>query len=403
MGATGASKGLAAGLILASLAAAATARAESPLGRWWGAARVEADPAKPYELRESNGPWLIMACSFSGPDAERQAHDLALELRKRYNLEAFVHKKEFKLDDPNGGRASNPLDPVAARWKYKKFNRSSAEIDEVAVLVGNFASIDDAAAHETLKTLKFAQPKCLKTEDGKESSRSLAELRTLHQKFQETLSSGQSGEKLPSPTGQTDAHVWTNWFEFNREKKLPGPMGHAFITTNPMLPPGYYAPKNGIDELVLRMNKDVTHSLLDCPGKYTVQVAHFMGRTTIDQREIQRIEAGGEVEGTGLAKAAEKAHQLTEALRDKGYEAYEFHDRYASIVTVGSFDSVGTPRRDGKIEINPQVHQYIELFRAKPINGQLMAQTLIGIGFDIQPIPVEVPKRSISRELVRGL
>ena len=32
-----------------------------------------------------------------------------------------------------------------------------------------------------------------------------------------------------------------------------------------------------------------------------------------------------------------------------------------------------------------------------------MAQTLVGIGFDIQPIPVEVPKRSISRELARGL
>ena len=145
-------------------------------------------------------------------------------------------------------------------------------------------------------------------------------------------------------------------------------MGHAFITTNPMLPPDYYAPKNGIDELVLRMNKDVTHSLLDCPGKYTVQVAHFMGKVTIDQREIQRIERGEEMEGSSLAKAAEKAHELTEALRDKGYEAYEFHDRYASIVTVGSFDSVGTPRVDGKIEINPQVHQIIEFFRAKPQN-----------------------------------
>ena len=170
-----------------------------------------------------------------------------------------------------------------------------------------------------------------------------------------------------------------------------------------MLPPDYYAPKNGIDELVLRMNKDLPHSLLDCPGKYTVQVAHFVGRTTINQREIAAIEAGGEVEGTGLVKAAEKAHNLTVALRALHYEAYQFHDRYASIVTVGSFDSVGTPRSDGKIEINRQVLRIIECFRAKPINGQLAAQTLIGIGFDLQPIPVEVPKRSISRELVRGL
>lgn len=384
MGSTGAPKGQAVGLFLALIAAAATAHAASPWGRLFDAAGVDADPQKPYALQESNGPWLIMACSFSGPNAEQQAHDLVLELRKRYKLEAYVHRKEFKLEDPNGGRENNPLAPAAIRWKYKKFDHR-AEIDEVAVLVGNYQAIDDAEAQETLKKLKFAQPDCLKVEDGKSTSRSLAVLRA----FQEDIK-----EKC---------------FPSKGEKKIRGPMGHAFITTNPMLPADYYAPRNGIDELVLKMNKDVTHSLLDCPGKYTVQVAHFMGKVTINQREIQRIETGEEMEGGGLAKAAEKAHQLTEALRYKGWEAYEFHDRYASIVTVGSFDSVGTPRADGKIEINPQIHRIIDNFRAKPLklpgnrDGQLMAQTLVGIGFDIQPIPVEVPKRSISRELARGL
>ena len=267
MGSRGASKSLAFGMILALIAAAGTARAASPFGRLFDTGRVNADPQKPYPLQESNGPWLIVACSFAGPDAEKQAHDLVLELRQRYNFEAFVHKKEFKLDDPNGGREVNPLDPAAVRWKYKKFNRSTAEIDEVAVLVGNYRSIDDPAAHETLKTLKFAQPDCLKVEDGKPTSRTLAVMRTFQEDIKEKCFPGESS------------------------KKPRGPMGHAFITTNPMLPPDYYAPKNGIDELELRMNKEVTHSLLDCPGKYTVQVAHFMGKVTIDQREIQRIEA----------------------------------------------------------------------------------------------------------------
>ena len=67
-----------------------------------------------------------------------------------------------------------------------------------------------------------------------------------------------------------------------------------------------------------------------------------------------------------MADAALKAHVLTEALRMKGYEAYEFHGRYASIVTVGNFDSVGTPRADGKTEINPEVHKTMEIFKAKP-------------------------------------
>ena len=96
-------------------------------------------------------------------------------------------------------------------------------------------------------------------------------------------------------------------------------------------------------------------------------------------------------------------------MRIKGWEAYEFHDRNASLVTVGSFDSVGTPRPDGKIEINPQVHQIIEVFRAKPAGvpgaagGDADRESLVGIFFDVQPIPVEVPKRSISRQLTQRL
>ena len=109
-----------------------------------------------------------------------------------------------------------------------------------------------------------------------------------------------------------------------------------------------------------------------------------------------------------LAEAAEKAHTLTEALRLKGYEAYEFHDRYQSIVTVGSFNSAGTPRADGKIEINPAIHRIMQQFGATAAlpgqpPGAMKVTSLLGISFDIQPIPVEVPKRSISRELARRL
>ena len=53
------------------------------------------------------------------------------------------------------------------------------------------------------------------------------------------------------------------------------------------------------------MNKNVTHSLLDCPGKYTVQVAHFTGQVIIDQREIRAIESGKQVESS-LTRAAAK-------------------------------------------------------------------------------------------------
>ncbi|MBU4401081.1 MAG: hypothetical protein KKE86_17345, partial [Planctomycetes bacterium] len=199
------------------------------------------------------------------------------------------------------------------------------------------------------------------------------------------------------------------------EKGKKGPMGHAFVTTNPLLPPDYFVPK-GIDPAIVALNKDVPYGLLDCPGKYTVQVATFKGKVVLKQSEIREIENGkAELKGE-LASAAMKADELTRALRMKGYEAYQFHDRYASIVTVGSFNSVGTPRADGRIEIDPRIHRIIEIFgpdqktsrglqnalKAQGLAGQTLAtpvKNLIGIPFDIQPIPVEVPKRPISTAL----
>jgi hypothetical protein len=117
--------------------------------------------------------------------------------------------------------------------------------------------------------------------------------------------------------------------------------------------------------------------------------------------------------GSELADAAKKADALARALRMKGYEAYQFHDRYASIVTVGSFNSTGTPRADGRIEINPDIHKVMTTFGADPKEGEnlqnalkasgldkqtlaMPVKSLIGIPFDIQPLPVQVPKRPIS-------
>ena len=57
--------------------------------------RVDADPQKPYQLAEENGPWLIVAATFSGDGAEQQAHELVLELRKRYKLPAYAHHMQF--------------------------------------------------------------------------------------------------------------------------------------------------------------------------------------------------------------------------------------------------------------------------------------------------------------------
>ena len=93
-------------------------------------------------------------------------------------------------------------------------------------------------------------------------------------------------------------------------------------------------------------------------------MALFTGPLVVmDQQRIQEIERGAKPElPSTLTKAAEQAHNLTEELRRLGYQGYEFHDRYSSIVTVGSFDSVGTPLANGKVEIDPRIHRIMETF-----------------------------------------
>jgi hypothetical protein len=331
--------------------------------------RVEADPQKSYKLTEQNGPWMIMACSFTGEKAPEHAKELTLELRKRYKLPAYVFEKKFDVGKDIEGRGVDEF----GRPKRMKLQRGVSEVNEIAVLVGDYPTVDDPEAQETLRKLKFCEPDCLAIKEGKKTTRSLAGFRWLQSAV------------LPD----------------DNPKKKKGPMGHAFVTTNPMLPADFYVP-TGLDPLVVKANEGVEHSLLDCPGKYTVQVAHFTGQVITDQREIAAIEQGKEVESK-LAKAAFMAHKLTEALRIKGYEAYEFHDRYASIVTVGSFDSTGQPGPNGVTEIDPRIKAVIDQFKpADGAHGAVTAKTLVGIPFDPQPVLVHVPKRSVSASLTQN-
>jgi hypothetical protein len=351
-----------------ALGCAAAAQASPPWGGLFS--RVEADADKTYPLTEHNGPWMIMACSFTGEGAEQQAQDLASELRSRYKFEAYAYKVRIDLHDVQGRGVDRFGSPVKMRC------RVGTEIQEIAVLVGNYQTVDDPEAQSTLQKIRYAQPKCLEVGEEKKTNQSLAGLRLAQQQLQATI---------------------------HPDKRKKGPMDHAFVTTNPLLPKEYFVP-NGVDPLVLGINKEVPHSLLDCPGSYTVQVAHFRGAVIVNQKWIRDILEKDTPVSNALAQAAQRAHALTEALRLKGYEAYEFHDRYASIVTVGSFDS----------ESDPKINLIVKTFGAAPttqpgqppgpVQPKKMGpfEDLGEIYFDIQPLPVHVPKRSVAAAYSRS-
>jgi len=330
---------------------------------------LEADPAELYSISDTNGPWMILAATFEGEGAEEQARALIHELRKDFKLPAYSYRKKFEYSMPVEGKGLTPQGE-APLMRYRR----GEDVVQIAVLVGDFPSVDDSEAQQVLRKLKAAHPKTLEVTPEK-SNQALAAYRMLQLKAKQAM--------------------------FPNAADARGPMRSAFIVTNPLLPHEYFVPK-GVDKLVLEMNREVPHSLLDCPEPYTVKVATFTGHAVIlDQKRAEALERG-EMPKSYLEDAAKSAHILTEALRRKGYEAYEFHDRTSSIVTVGSFSSVGTRRPDGKIEINPAIHTIMRTFgvetTVEPGKPPQIGKTkkVKGIPLDVQPVPVEVPRMTIS-------
>ncbi len=353
------------------LVVAASTNAAGPWDAIVPLKKVDANPKSMYPIAQSNGPWMIMATTFQGDKAAEQAQRLTLELRSKYHLPAYTYEKTFDYSQKVQGRGVDARgNPIVGHYR-------ETEVKEFAVLVGDYETVDDPTAQKVLKQLKYMQPECLKSEQAKETQ----SLGSFWQTFRAASA--------------------------NKEK---GPMAHAIVATNPLLPKEYFAAK-GVDKFVIDMNKGVSHSLLDCKGRYSVKVATFSGAVLIDQSKISEVEKGKKTLESRLADAAEKAHTLTEALRRKNWEAYEFHDRESSIVCIGSFDSVGYPREDGKTEINPEIKKIMDTFGPDPneksaalASGQaLKPRHQAGIPLDIQPIPVEVPRRSISADYQRSM
>ncbi|MEM1304015.1 MAG: hypothetical protein AAGG46_03930, partial [Planctomycetota bacterium] len=368
--------------------------------------RVEADPNADYSLQQTSGPWLIMAATFQGEGAERQARDLALELRTQHNLKTYLHDVTLDLTEGVTGRG---VDRYGAplRMRYRTGNQAH----EWAVLVGDFQAVDESVAQNTLEKVKRLRPQALELRDG-QTAQSLAQVRAAQSRVVNRL------------RASTDL----------------GPMRAAFITRNPMLPKEYFAPK-GVDNFVEKMNRGVEHSLLDAGGKYTVKVATFKGRGEFESAAASAKSRRGGGDSDALMLAAENAHLLVERMREQGWPAYEFHDRHESVVTVGSFDSVSRRTTAGESPV-AEVQQILQTFGAAyntpadpllrfrpPTEVQAQASRRLSsfnqrfngqhgqiaggyqpkfvraepknpnsriIPFDIHPHVMEIPKRSIS-------
>jgi hypothetical protein len=341
----------------------ASAGFENPIKKLFNNNDVEADPNKVYLLNEKNGPWLILLCSFKDKptdkikDAETKANTLVHELRKKFKLKAYVFAGEFNFNLQNDLKSDTRLrssDKSIAR--NKKYSNGGVFIEYV-VLVGDYQSPDEL--QKDLEKIRDLAPEC------------------MFKMFPQAAS--------------------------NR-RPFPMPLAVA----NPMLPANYISPTNNNLKFIEKLNEKREFSLLACPRKYTVQIATFTGRTVFRFRadsntdlyqngsKIQRELALGEKK-TQLEVAEAAAEKLCKALRKKGIEAFQYHDQFSSIVTVGGFDYYNLPNNNNVLR--PEIVQIMNYFRGTPVQtGHLnMPYSYIpvkidGIECDLSPKVIEVPK-----------
>lgn len=346
------------------------ASAQFPFDTLFPFSKVDADPNKDYKLTEDDGPWLILACTFRGAGAESQAKRLVYELRKHSQLEAYSLYRSYDFTGTVYGRG---VDKNAAPVKMKYANER--QFNEIAVLVGNFEDIGSSDAQETLKVLKHLHPKCLQVNKGGSTSQVYAFFREVQRRI-----------------------------NLDPDKHERGPMGKAFFTRNPLLPASYFEQK-GVDPFIEQLNEDVEYSLLDNPGRFTVQVAKFTGNVSYN---IQKGFNANEKLSNKLVIAAENAHKLTMALRAQNIQAFEFHDRTSSIVTVGAFANVGTRQFNGTMELDPRIKGIINAYKAQrqfapgATQVSVKPRRLAGIPFDVTPEPIPVPGKAVSSSFARN-
>jgi hypothetical protein len=337
------------------------------------------DPKAMFPLAEKDGPWLVLATTFRGEGAREDARRLVQELRSRHRLQAYTHEKSFDYTGIQKGVGFNP-DGTPKTMKYA----NAAQVLEVAVLVGDFASCEDPRGQKVLAKVKTLQPEALTGAGGK--SRAFSDFRTMA----------------------------------GLDKADKGPLHLAFMIPNPLLPEDYFN-RQEVDAFVQEMNADVTHSLLDCPARYSVRVATFTGSGMIGQAAETGVDASttgglvdvsklvGALRGQGwqdpklqslqtesrLVEAADKAHRLTVALRRQGIQAWEFHDRESSIVCVGSINQLAVPQADGKSVVNPEITKIVAALGPNPAKlaqGVIEPRAFDGIFLDVDPKPIDVPR-----------
>jgi hypothetical protein len=266
-------------------------------------ARQEADPTKDYYVTQEAGPWMICAASYVGDKAPQMAHDLVLELRRDYDLPAFVFNRgdverrkmqeeiEQKRRQQEEALRQQGLQPGPLRGRHVTIE------DQCAVLIGGYKDVD--AAHNALEKIK----------------------------------------KLPNPKSvPADEVILTTRDASQVQRQKANIFTGSFVTRNPTVP--HEKVERGLDPVTLKqLNADESYSLLKCKQPWTLAVKEFSGGIAIQPAStptsfLDKLFGKSEEHMSAIGK---QAHELARVLKQMGFDAFVLHTTTSSIVTVGAY------------------------------------------------------------------
>jgi hypothetical protein len=281
------------------------------------APQIEAEPNKEYRITPQAGTFVIVAHTYTGPDAHELACQLVYQLRKRDNLPAYL----WDCADKKRAERKAAKDAWQQQYPEVPFRGWYHIDDEYGVLIGGYESMEQAKKHMDEVVKKLPLPP-LKLADGK-SPYDMA----VH-----CVPDGPNGK-------------------MKVERTPISPFATSFVSRNPTLGPT----AKKADPFLKTLNEEEEFNLLKCPEPWTLAVQAYGGAAVyVDNRPQESTSVVGKVKdwlGLGddkhladqLNAAAATAHEAAKVLRKFGFDAYVLHTRTSSIVTVGGFKSADDP------------------------------------------------------------
>ncbi len=320
---------------------------------------------KRYKLAKNHGPWMIMVAAIRDVDDETrrveggmsawEAADAIVFALRSEGIPAYTYSQDEQVAEISSPSASE-----------NHGRRYVAQHGYISVMAGNFPSSDDPKAKEAVEFIK----------------------REFSPAF---LKDPNSGGILPQTPGR------------------PSAFSRAFMTVNPLYEGTVRDAKE--DDMIVELNSGQKYSLLQNKGKYSLVVATFKGSSVMQVGNEKSSKALGFFEknfGKSLDDCAMNAFLLTEKMRnakkygyDTNFDAWVYHDKYQSLVLIGSFDSRDDPqirmlatKFGGKMIRHPKTGDDVmtgETFTVPriPKANQLPDYSWL---FDVKPRLMEVPR-----------